>query len=102
MNERNFINNKNQEEGKSTLIFGKSSHRDFFENRDWGAVVLFWKNNVILSNLDILTNKNEYGVTNIKEIHDLGHDEFLSNDPRYRRKTFAMRIGYNGTAYNGK
>jgi hypothetical protein len=31
----------------------------------------------------------------------VGIDEFSSNDPRYKRKTFAIRIGYNGSKYNG-
>jgi hypothetical protein len=41
----------------------------------------------------------QYGVTNLDIIHDIGREEYTSEDPRYKRKTFAIRLGYVGTAY---
>jgi len=31
----------------------------------------------------------------------MGIDEYSSSDPRHKRQTFAIRIGYNGVEYNG-
>ena len=31
----------------------------------------------------------------------MGIDEYSSSDPRHKRQTFAVRIGYNGVEYNG-
>ena len=31
----------------------------------------------------------------------MGVEEYNSSDPRHKRQTFAVRIGYNGIEYNG-
>jgi hypothetical protein len=47
------------------------------------------------------TNDREYGATDLRLIHEIGKREFDSNDPRYKRKTFALRLAYDGTHYSG-
>jgi tRNA pseudouridine38-40 synthase len=43
-----------------------------------------------------------YGITNLDAIHELGgNEEFDSRDPRFKRQTFALRIGYDGSQYVG-
>lgn len=100
----------------------RSSHRDFLKDRDWNSIASFWRAlvtetadidfDLCTSNSltgDVIKENNtqtvsitdEYGTTDLNAIHAVGEAEFLSNDPRFRRKTFAMRIGYDGTAYSG-
>ena len=42
-----------------------------------------------------------YGLTDLQAIHAIGLEEFNSSDPRFKRLTFALRIGYDGSKYNG-
>jgi tRNA pseudouridine(38-40) synthase len=83
----------------------RMSHSDFFRNRDWQNVQEFWSN--IVQNPDRLVpfieGDNQYGVADLKSINAAGmRAEFVSKDSRYTRKnTFAFRIGYVGSKYNG-
>jgi hypothetical protein len=42
---------------------------------------------------------NALGVTDMPAISRLGADQFISSDPRYKRRTFALRIGYHGSQF---
>ena len=80
---------------------------------------------------EFVLGDHEFGVTDLSVIYTAGYGEFNSNDPRsniiyvlpfiefsivqvwsfllrltsfnirFKRKTFALRIGYDGTKYNG-
>lgn len=73
-------------------------------NRNFDRIKAFWCNLMFKTSLPqfiIGNNFNSYGITDLKSIHDSGLIEFNSNDPRYKRQTFAIRIGYDGSSYNG-
>ena len=85
------------------------SHEVFFEIRNWENISQFWSGLVqrnftvpsfITGSIDSQSSKS-YGLTNLSAIHKLGEAEFHSKDPRFKRKTFAIRIGYDGSKYNG-
>lgn len=86
----------------------RSSHDDFFRERDWNAVEGFWRG-VIGAPMDaelprFLAGSAEFGVTSVEKIHSVGVDtgEFDCPDPRYaNRKSFCIRIGYNGSEFHG-
>ena len=80
----------------------RGSHLSFFDERNWVVVHKFWRN-VMQSKVlhPFLSGTADYGVTSLIPISDLGRYEFESNDPRFKRKTFAIRFGYDGTRYNG-
>jgi len=86
------------------------SHQIFFETRDWTCISSFWSRVLRLEVLpDFIFVKEEikeindgfYGVTDLFKIHQLGLNEFSGMNPRYKRQSFAMRIGYNGSHYQG-
>jgi hypothetical protein len=82
----------------------RNSHENFFANRDWKRVANFWSSLMLRATLpDFVTGSigDGYGLTQLQSIHALGTDEFSSNDPRYKRQTFAIRIGYDGSKYHG-
>lgn len=82
--------------------YDRKSHLEFLENRNWESVATFWTNIMGCDTLpDWINGDAEYGVTNLKKIHEIGQKEFSSNDPKSKRKTFAFSIGYNGTKYHG-
>ena len=83
----------------------RSSHHDFFVQRDWSSVETFWRHAVTSGALPPALNMNpdyaqsDCGLRQIQEIGMLG--EFKSRDSRYlSRRTYALRIGYLGTAFH--
>jgi len=86
----------------------RNSHDLFFEERDWSAPVSFWRQLLTVTDTDKLPAfvtglRKPFGLTNLQEIHAAGQrGEFSSKDSRYlKKKTFALRIGYDGLAYQG-
>jgi hypothetical protein len=82
----------------------RDSHTTFFEDRDWPRIDRFWLDTLRCAELPPFVRGDDgdaYGVTNLAAIHALGADEFASSDPRYRRQTFALKIGYHGPSYQG-
>jgi hypothetical protein len=81
------------------------SHNDFLRSRDWKFASRFWSDVVRNSsdNIPFITGDKEFGVTNLTELNKAGmRGEFFSKDLRYSNKrTFAIRVGYVGTLYNG-
>ena len=83
----------------------RNSHYEFMKNRKWRKVEQFWsdivRNSATL--LPFIEGDENFGVTNLKELNKAGErGEFASKDIRYsNRRTFAIRIGYVGTLYNG-
>lgn len=81
------------------------SHNDFLRSRDWNVASQFWSD-VVRSSSDtipFITGDKEFGVTNLTDLNEAGmRGEFFSKDLRYSKKrTFAIRVGYVGTLYNG-
>ena len=81
-----------------------ASQNNFIDKRNWDLVATFWSN--LMSQLALpqfvagdITGG--YGITDLKAISASGAKEFASNDPRFKRQTFAIRIGYDGSKYNG-
>lgn len=93
----------------NSITFSKrASHSTFFKDRDWPAVTTLWrylmKQEWATTNLPTVDQEikfTNFEVTNLDTIHKIGLTEYSSADPRYKRKTFAMRIGYDGSSYNG-
>ena len=83
----------------------KLSHNEFLRSRDWKLVENFWSTLVRDSSdmMPFITGDREFGVTNLTELYDAGmRGEFTSKDLRYcKKRTFALRVGYVGTKYNG-
>ena len=82
----------------------RSNVDQFFAERNWSAVGTFWSQLMRSSSVpDFIsgTPATEYGLTDLRSIHDIGIKEFTSNDPRFKRRTFAARIGYDGSKYHG-
>ena len=92
----------------------KLTHLEFFKARNWSRVENFWSKAVqephSMDETDSKSNKfpfingdKNYGLTKLEELNTAGfRGEFTSKDPRYvKRKTFAIRLGYVGTAYSG-
>jgi hypothetical protein len=74
------------------------------DERDWDMVAKFWSDLMLRSSLPIFVSGDPlsgYGLTNMKSIHAIGIEEYASKDPRFKRQTFALRIGYDGSKYNG-
>lgn len=79
----------------------RKSHVPFFEQRDWDSVIAYWGSLLVNPLPPSISSPSEYTLTDLRTIHEIGKEEFSCSDPRYKRKTFAMRIGYNGCQYNG-
>lgn len=85
----------------------RSSHDDFFLERDWNAVEEFWRCLIsapIDAELPSFLTGSEFGVTSVEKIHRVGVDtgEFDCADVRYaNRKSFCLRIGYTGSQFHG-
>ena len=87
----------------------RTSHKIFLENRNWEGVSQFWRfvlnsknhSDIFPTNNDEHDNETGYGITQLNDIHKIGRNEYTSSDPRYKKKTFAMRIGYDGAKYQG-
>eukprot|EP01038_Epipyxis_sp_PR26KG_P007921 gene7921-10751_t len=87
---------------KSNGCLERNSHVEFFENRDWDGLKVFWKQIMHYENLPpFIQGGEDFGVTNLDQINAVGKREFQSNDPRFKRQTFAIRIGYDGSQYHG-
>jgi hypothetical protein len=74
------------------------------DERDWDRVAKFWSDMMLRSSLPFFVSGDPlsgYGLTNLKSIHSIGIEEYASKDPRFKRQTFALRIGYDGSKYNG-
>jgi hypothetical protein len=74
------------------------------DERDWDRVAKFWSDMMLRSSLPFFVSGDPlsgYGLTNLKSIHTIGIEEYASKDPRFKRQTFALRIGYDGSKYNG-
>jgi hypothetical protein len=87
----------------------RDSHSAFFAERNWDRVATFWSDMMLQSILPPFVQGDSgsdsgsagYGLTDVDAIHAIGREEFNSDNPRFKRQTFALRIGYNGAAYNG-
>lgn len=91
----------------------RDSHSAFFAERNWDRVATFWSDMMLQSILPPFVQGDSqgdsgsdsgsagYGLTDLDAIHAIGREEFDSDNPRFKRQTFALRIGYNGAAYNG-
>ena len=80
----------------------RNSHSDFFASREWNAIDKFWGRHMVADFLPPFITESAfpaYGVTNLDAIHETGLAQFSSSDARFRRKTFAIRIGYLGSKY---
>ena len=98
-------------------LLSRDSHSLILEDRNWSLVTEFWSTCItvddrmrlpfwVLGSSSSSSSSSSsvdfnYGITNIKEIHEIGKDEYNSLDPRHKRQTFAIRIGYNGCEYRG-
>lgn len=113
---RNFVRHmRSRAIGKTTSVMNsdhdtlsnlqRMSHNDFLWSRDWSLAAKFWADVVRRSSNDVpfVMGDSEFGVTNLNEVHAAGtRGEFTSADYRYsKRLTFALRIGYVGSLYNG-
>lgn len=81
----------------------RNSHIQFFNQRNWDAIQNFWGAMVVGKELPRFINGSKtFGITDLNAISRCGELEFSkTSDPRYKRKTFALRIGYNGSSYHG-
>ena len=108
----------------------RSSHNEIIRNeRDYSTIHTFWRQMIGLNELPgwisgdsgsgsdgapqvldgqiggVLGSSGRthagFQVTDLQEINKLGAYEFASADPRYKRRTFALRIGYDGSQYAG-
>ena len=88
-----------------TLHKERMSHYDFFNNRKWYMAEQFWSDIVRDSTVlkPFVEGDDKFGVTDLKAVNSAGmRGEFMSKDMRYSAKrTYALRIGYVGTLYNG-
>jgi len=102
----------------------RNSHQAFFDDRDWEGAIMFWRQLIVSPNSDTnplpafvvggtgagtcagsdaTSGDAEYGLTDLSKLNEAGQrGEFRSSDVRYsKKKSFALRIGYDGTAYQG-
>ena len=62
----------------------------------------FWRNVVSLKEMpSFIQGYDEFQITDLAIINTIGQFEFQSGDPRFKRQTFAARIGYDGSQYSG-
>ena len=84
------------------MTLERKSHEYFFSARDWHSVQLFWNDTIQKSSLpSYLLGDDDYGLTNLLLINLAGVQEFNSNEIKYKRKTFALRLSYDGSCYYG-
>lgn len=80
----------------------RNSHEEFFVNRDYSRVVRFWSDMLSIDQQPVFVAGDDlYGPTDLVKISRVGELEYSSDDPRYKKKTFALRIGYAGDKYHG-
>lgn len=83
-------------------MLDRSSHVAWFQQRDWGAICKFWS--TIIKSGDLPPFVKGSGIHALTDIHALSKcaaEEVSSSDGRYKRQTFALRIGYAGDKYSG-
>lgn len=100
----------------SAVLFSTESQTSEFYNwpvakfckaRDWDSVKEFWyqciSNERKLPNFVEGLESSQYRITNLTAIEEIGKSsEFQVNSSLYQsRATYALRIGYVGTAFNG-
>lgn len=103
---------------KSDEPLPRSSHVDFFNNRDWQSVQTFWST-ALKSSYEregvatdgarsrlppFITGDEKFSWTNLHSLHKVSEEsgEFQSTDQKYSsRYTYALTIGYDGSRYNG-
>jgi len=88
------------------VVLPRNSHDEFFSNRPWAAVSLFWGHVLANGAIDLpwLIGDEEYGFCRISELAAVAEEsgEFGSADVKYsKRRTFCLRVGYRGEAYHG-
>jgi hypothetical protein len=82
----------------------RGSHKEFFERgRDWSTVSKFWRSLLTRTEIPVCISGNNpsYTLTDLRILNDAGQVEFVSKEPQYKRQTFALRIGYDGSKYAG-
>jgi hypothetical protein len=98
----------------------KESHIEFFKNRNWEVINQFWKHVVSTrnvptwlsgsvapiasvhtmdSNLPNIVEQEVYGFTRMEALRHCGLAESEVFNPKFKRKTFAIQVGYLGSAY---
>lgn len=76
----------------------KFSHQSFFRDRNWKLVESFWCSLIKTKNLPSWVHGSEnYGTADLQAVHNCALDEL--NNPRNKRKTYAVKLGYAGTSY---
>jgi len=71
-------------------------------NVDWGSAAKVWDKVAVAKELPaFVVGDGKYGITDLDRIQEIGESgEFLSNSSMYNRhRTFAICVGYTGTAY---
>ena len=80
----------------------RSSHIDFFNERDWESIGKFWGDLIRTHQFpEIINGDEEFGLT---KLAPYAFDRCLQakkNDPKEKRKSFAFVIGYDGNRYCG-
>ena len=101
MNDPPLEDNKNLQLSDVESSLARKSHFEIFGSRDWTKIDNFWGKCQISDNLPtFVAGSGQYGVTNLEVLHRAGLQQFNSSNPRYKRKTFAVRIGYQGSKYD--
>lgn len=78
----------------------RGSHDAWFESRDWGSVLTFWRQHVQGAKpLPEFLSEGGLSLARIKAV-GLETGEFQSASHR-KRQTFVLRVGYYGPAYHG-
>jgi hypothetical protein len=76
----------------------KFSHQLFFRDRNWKMVENFWLALIKSKKLPSwVRGDGRYGMADLQAVHDCAWEEL--NNPRNKRKTYAVKVGYAGTAY---
>ena len=75
-----------------------------YDDYDWDTVKSFWSSIISADRPlpDFIKGNTTFGIPNIQQLTEMGElsGEFSSNEPRFNdKKTYAIRIGYNGCYY---
>lgn len=81
----------------------RESHIEFFSNRNWKCVEMAWQDALTISEMPSwMKGSPPYGMTNMDALFNCGFSEFNElKNPKYKRKTFSIQLGYLGTQYHG-
>jgi hypothetical protein len=79
---------------------------DWVNGRNWSKVNEFWRNIILnpsIAPLFVKGQNEKYQISHLREITEIGKmGEFSSKNPRYlKRRTYALRLGYDGSVYRG-